>query len=128
VLFRSKLFACPNFFKFTNELIPNKFSEEILVRDETRLLIHFFDENKVMYAYQGRTIRNSSVKYITIILDDSKPKVYGLDQVDLHKTVNVVEGPIDSMFLTNSIATAGGDLVSAISSFPKANMVMVYDN
>jgi hypothetical protein len=32
------------------------------------------------------------------------------------------------MFIPNSIATAGGDLVSSISSFPKDKLVIVYDN
>jgi hypothetical protein len=44
--------------------------------------------------------------------DESKPKIFGLDSADLNKKVYVVEGPIDSLFLPNSIAFAGssGDL------------------
>ena len=127
--YHAKLFCCPNFKQFTNNLIPNKFDEESIERDETRLLIPFFDKEKRLHAYQGRALGNSKVKYITIILDDSVPKVYGLDSVDLDKTTYVFEGPIDSMFVPNSIATAGGDLVSAIGTFnDKQNMVIVYDN
>ena len=127
--YHAKLFSCPNFRKFTNELVPGKFEEESLLRDETRLLIPFFDKEKRLHAYQGRALGNSKVKYITIILDDSVPKVYGLDSVNFDKTTYVFEGPIDSMFVPNSIATAGGDLVSAIGAFnDKQNMVIVYDN
>jgi hypothetical protein len=127
--YHAKLFCCPNFKQFTNNLIPNKFDEESIERDETRLLIPFFDKEKRLHAYQGRALGNSKVKYITIILDDSVPKVYGLDSVDFDKTTYVFEGPIDSMFVPNSIATAGGDLVSAIGTFnDKQNMVIVYDN
>ena len=32
------------------------------------------------------------------------------------------------MFIPNSIATAGGDLVSACSTLDKSNLVIVYDN
>ena len=32
------------------------------------------------------------------------------------------------MFIKNSIATGGGDLVSAIHSFPKEKMIICYDN
>jgi hypothetical protein len=39
----------------------------------------------------------------------------------------VFEGPLDAMFVPNSIATAGGDLVSTIKDFPKKNLVIVYD-
>jgi hypothetical protein len=126
--YHAKLFCCPNFKHFTNELVPNKFDESSLGRDETRLLIPFFDANKNMHAYQCRALGESRVKYITIVLDDSVPKVYGLDSVNFDKTVYVFEGPIDSMFVPNSIATAGGDLVSAISTFDKKNLVIVYDN
>jgi transcription elongation factor Elf1 len=126
--FHAKLFCCPNFKQYTNTLVPNKFDADHIGRDETRLLIPFMDSNKNVHAYQGRALGKSAVKYITIVLDDTIPKVYGLDRVDFRNTVYVVEGPIDSMFLSNSIATAGGDLVSAISSFPKENMVIVYDN
>jgi hypothetical protein len=56
------------------------------------------------------------------------PKIYGLDQVESYRKFYVFEGPIDSMFVDNSIATAGGDLVSTVKDLPKKNMVVVYDN
>lgn len=127
-IFHSKLFLCPNFKHFTNSLVPGKFDSDSLDRDESRLLIPFFDADKNVHAYQGRSLYDSAVKYITIILDDSVPKVYGLDTTDFARKVYVFEGPIDSMFVPNSIATAGGDLVSAIATFPKENLVVVYDN
>jgi hypothetical protein len=127
--YHAKLFCCPNFKQYTNNLIPNKFDEESIERDETRLLIPFFDKEKRLHAYQGRALGNSKVKYITIILDDSIPKLYGLDSVDFTKTLYVFEGPIDSMFIPNSIATAGGDLVSSLAMYSdKQNIVIVYDN
>jgi transcription elongation factor Elf1 len=127
--YHAKLFSCPNFKQFTNNLVPGKFDEESVTRDETRLLIPFFNKEKRLHAYQGRALGNSKVKYITIVLDDTISKVYGLDSVDFDKTTYVFEGPIDSMFIPNSIATAGGDLVSAIGTLPnKQNMVVVYDN
>lgn len=126
--YHSVLFSCPNFKSYVNGILPNKFDSASLERDETRLLIPFFDSNKNMHAFQGRALGNNAVKYITIIIDESVPKVYGLDRVNFDRTVYVLEGPIDSMFIPNSIATAGGDLVSAISTFPKNNIVVVYDN
>jgi len=126
--YHAKLFNCPNFKQFCNNLVPNKFDEESIQRDETRLLIPFFDENKNLHAFQGRALGQSKVKYITIILNEDVPKVYGLDTVVLTDRVYVFEGPIDSMFINNSIATAGGDLVSAIATLPKTTMAIVYDN
>ena len=82
-----------------------------------------------MHALQGRSFNEySKSKYITIVLDDSVPKIYGLDTVNQNDTIYVTEGPIDSMFLDNAIATAGGDLASAVRVLNKDNLVIVYDN
>jgi len=126
--YHAKMFCCPNFKQYTNELVPDKFDKSSIERDETRLLIPFINEDKIVHAYQGRAIGKSTVKYITIVLNDSIPKLYGLDTLDRNKKIYVTEGPIDSMFIPNAVATAGGDLVSAISSLPKDKVVVVYDN
>jgi hypothetical protein len=126
--YHAKMFSCPNFMNFVNGIIPDKFSKESLEKDETRLLIPFFDKDKNVFAFQGRSLGKSEPKYITIILDETKPKLFGLDTVDFSKIVYVFEGPIDSMFISNSIATAGGDLISSLGKMDKSKLVIVYDN
>jgi hypothetical protein len=127
--YHAKMFKCPKFFAWTNEIIPNKFSDEALLFDECRLLIPFINSKKEMHAYQGRSLdKNSKTKYITIVNDDTQPKIYGLDTADFSKKTYVFEGPIDSFFIPNSIATAGGDLVSTVKDINKKNLVVVYDN
>ena len=127
--YHAKLFSCPNFMQYVNSLIPNKFSEDAVKNyDEKRLLIPFFDQDKNLHAFQGRSLRDSKTKYITIVLNEDVPKVYGLDTVDFKKRIYVVEGPIDAMFVYNSIATAGGEMISALKNFDKENLVIVYDN
>ena len=78
-----------------------------------------------MFAFQGRAFGNEQPKYITIVLDSQKEKIYGLNRVDWKKTVYVVEGPIDSLFLDNCIATAQSDLRLKNR---KDNIVLVPDN
>jgi hypothetical protein len=127
--YHAKMFFCPKFFTWTNEIIPGKFDDVSLLYDEPRLLIPFFDTEKNMHAFQGRALDSKSkTRYITIVNDETTPKVYGLDSVDFNKKTYVFEGPIDSMFVPNSIATAGGDLVSTVKDLPKKNLVVVYDN
>lgn len=126
--YHAKLFVCPNFKAYVNRLSPGKFSEDSLKKDETRLLIPFINKEKKVHAFQGRSFNNNSVKYITIVLDDDVPKLYGLDTVNFDRRCYVFEGPIDSMFVPNSIATAGGDLVSALNGIDKRELVVVYDN
>ena len=127
--YHAKMFFVPNFFAWSNQIMPGKFSKGTELYDEPRLLIPFFNKDKQMHAFQGRSLDSKSkTRYITIVNDESTPRVYGLDEVDFNKKYYVFEGPIDSMFVPNSIATAGGDLVSTIKDFPKKNMVVVYDN
>ena len=124
-----KLFWCPDFMKWSNGVVPGKFDEKACMYDEGRLLIPFLNKEGIMHAFQGRALDpKAKTRYITIVNDESRPKLYGLDRVDFTKKTYVFEGPIDSMFVPNSIATAGGDLVSTIRDMPKEKLVVVYDN
>src|SRR5208283_3344041 len=79
------------------------------------------------FAFQGRSLHGEEPKYLTITLDESSRKLYGLERVNFSKPVYVVEGPIDSLFLSNALATAGGDLISELEGFEKENFIVVYD-
>lgn len=122
-----KLFYAPKFASWVNSIIPNKFENPI---DEPRLIIPFLDEKKEMFGFQGRSFRKDGLRYITIMLDESKQKIYGLENLNDSEDIYLVEGPIDSMFLPNAIAAAGGDLLSQIenSSLQKDKVVVVFDN
>jgi hypothetical protein len=74
------------------------------------MVIPFRKENGDVFAYQGRSFGNEPQKYITIILDKTYPKIFGLDRISSNSVVNVVEGPFDSLFLPNCIAVAQSDL------------------
>lgn len=127
--FHYKLYVVDKFFAYVNRLIPDKFDDSSLKHDGERLLIPFINKSGRVHALQGRSFDSSSrTKYITIVLDESVPKVYGLDAYDDTKTAYVTEGPIDSMFLENGLATAGGDLASAMRGFDRDKLVIVYDN
>ena len=114
------LFLCPEFYKFTNKLIPNKFPS--LDGDHPRLLIPFRDEEGEVFAYQGRAFGDEKPKYLTIKLQE-RDKIFGLDKVDKRKEVLVVEGPLDSLFLDNCIAVAGADVPNLDCDF-----TVVFDN
>lgn len=127
--YHSKLFLAPKFKAFTNGLIPGKFDLE-KSPDEPRLIIPLVDKRGNLFGYQGRALGNKEPRYITIILDEEKPRVYGAESLDTTKRVYVVEGPIDSMFLDNSIAMVGSHLDSAYTALGLKvdNITVVYDN
>ena len=117
-----ELFFAPKFYEWVNRIVPNKFPS--LKGDHPRLVIPFFDENNKMFAFQGRAFGNEIPKYITIILDPDKNKIYGLNRLDSTKQIQVTEGPIDSMFLDNCVAVAGADF----SGLPVDNTTIIFDN
>ena len=117
-----ELFFAPKFYEWVNKVVPNKFPS--LKGDHPRLVIPFFDENNKMFAFQGRAFGNEIPKYITIILDPDKNKIYGLNRLDSTKQIQVTEGPIDSMFLDNCVAVGGADF----SGLPVDNTTIIFDN
>lgn len=124
-----RLFACPFFKKFTNSLIPDKFNAASLRHEEQRLIIPFFDEDRKMFAYAGRSLDvDPYLRYINIVLDETKPKLFGLDRWNKKVHTNVVEGPIDSFFLTNCIASAGGSLITDLKGSDPDQFTIIYDN
>lgn len=123
------LYYSPKFKTWVNSLIPNKF--ENINNDEPRLIIPLLDENGSLFGFQGRSFKkNDNLKYITLLLDENKPKLYGLNNLNKNKRVYALEGPIDAMFIENAIASAGGKITTNISkaNIPKANCVVIYDN
>lgn len=128
--YHSRLFYAPKFKTWTNKLKPNKFDPEKIGKDEPRLIIPFVDQSGNLFGYQGRAFFDIEPRYITIILNDETPRVYGLDNIKLNERVYVVEGPIDSMFLHNCLAMGGAHLDKTTSQLglnPK-NVTVVYDN
>ena len=82
-------------------------------QDEPRLIIPFFDRKGTVFAYQGRDLSGkSSLKYITIRINKKIPNIFGIDRCDFKKPVTIVEGPLDSLFLKNCIASVNASLVS----------------
>ena len=113
----------PTFKKWVNTLVPNKFSD--VKYDEPRIIIPLIYENQLI-GFQGRALGPNSVKYITIMLDDDAPKIYGLDKINNEFPVFVTEGPFDSTFVSNSIAMCGAD--GDVRKWGISDPVWVYDN
>lgn len=123
--FYSQLYFAEDFASFIQSLGIEK---DGLHRNDQRLVIPFYDKEKKLVAIQGRALGESKLRYITIKLDDDNHKVFGSDRIDEDKTIYVVEGPIDSMFLDNAVATADSNLESITSMYDKSKVVLVFDN
>jgi hypothetical protein len=99
-----------------------------IMKGDKRLVIPFYDKEGNMTGFQGRALGESKIRYITIKLMEEVPRVFGLDRVDEEQKIFVFEGPIDSMFIQNSIGIASSALESAANFLDKSKIVLVYDN
>ena len=118
----AQFYYAKKFKKFANSLKPTFDSEK---HDEDRIIIPLYYE-KNLIGFQGRSIDPSPVKYITVMLDDDAPKIYGLDNIRRDAPVYVTEGPFDSTFIRNAIAMCGAD--ADVSKWGISNPVWIYDN
>lgn len=121
-----KLYYAPRFKKFANSLIPDKFKLE--EEDEPRLILPFIDPQNNVYGLQGRAFHDKSIRYLTVMLDNDKPKVFGWEAIKRSQLVNVVEGPIDSLFIDNCVALAGSDGSVKEVEPNTENVRFIYDN
>ena len=124
--YHKELWFVSDFKVLVDKLEPdNQYS---LKENDARLVIPFKDKKGSLIALQGRTLTNSYIRYITIKVDKDAPKIFGLDRVDPNKCIYVVEGPIDSMFLDNSIAVGGASISAKDLHNIGDDMVRVFDN
>tara|TARA_R100001443_G_scaffold453_2_gene1669 strand:- start:638 stop:1606 length:969 start_codon:yes stop_codon:yes gene_type:complete len=118
----SEFYYTDTFKKWVNTLV-SKFDD--VTYDEPRIVIPLIYENNLI-GIQGRSLGPNSVKYITIMLEEDAPKIYGLDKVNKEKSIYIIEGPFDSSFVENSVAMCGSDL--DVRSFGWSDYIWVFDN
>ena len=119
----SKFYFTNKFKQWTNT---QKKTFDTIGRDESRIIIPMYDENRNLIGFQGRSQGPNSVKYITVIINDDAPKIYGLDTIETEKPIYILEGPFDSTLVENSVAMCGSDI--DIGSFGGSNYIWVFDN
>lgn len=104
-----------------------KFKEEA-----PRLVIPFLARDGHLLGVHARSFEAQPLKrYISLkIVPDTEDMVYGLERHDTTMHTYVVEGPIDSLFLTNALAIGSSSLYRAIEMGHciANNTTLVFDN
>jgi len=119
----SKFYFAYKFKEWTNT---QKQTFDTIGRDESRIIIPMYDEDKILIGFQGRSLGPNSVKYITVMINEDAPKIYGLDKINNEKPIYIIEGPFDATLVQNAVAMCGSDL--DIRSFGWSDYIYVYDN
>ena len=117
------LYYTDQFMSLVNKIKPDTFNN--FKGEHPRLIIPFYDTTGNLFAFQGRAFGKEQPKYLTIKLDETKQKVYGLERVNFQKHIYITEGPIDSLFIDNCLAAAGADLT--LKTNPD-NVTYIFDN
>lgn len=120
-----RFYYTENFKKFINDhVIENKYKH--IDKPDPRIVLPFYDWNGKLIGLQGRTMIDSKARYLTIkTAPDDVRLIYGLDRINNNERVWVFEGPIDSLFIPNSVAAASSALHTVKDIH---NPVLVWDN
>ena len=121
-IFDGDFYYAENFQEYVNTLLPNTFADPKY--GEERIVIPLVRDGTLI-GLQGRALSSNPIKYLTIMLEEDAPKIYGLDNINKELPVYVVEGPFDSTFLDNSVALCGSD--GEVGDLERDILVFVYD-
>lgn len=122
----SNIYFSEDFAKLIKDVFPKV--DKNLAANDKRLIIPFYDKDKNIIAIQGRSlVFDSQLRYITIKANESESLLYGMERFDSSSDGYVVEGPIDSLFLSNCLATANSNLEHACQAV-KDSLTLIFDN
>ena len=120
------IYYTEDFARLVRELFPDTQSK--LYENDCRIVLPFYNSKSELIGLQGRSLlSDKSLRYITIKKDGEESLMYGLDRFNLSHSGYVVEGPIDSLFLPNCIATANSNLEFACEKV-NSDLTLVFDN
>lgn len=97
------------------------------LKEHARLIIPFFDKRGNITRISARAFFDEQPKYLYTKVKSDASRVYGLDTVNPSSTVYVLEGPLDSLFFDNAIATGSSSLiVPELQAY--SSVILVPDN
>lgn len=123
----TELYYTDDFASFVKHMVPE--TKKDLMKNDRRIIIPFYDRNNILLGFQGRATYKTEVRYISILIDENNPKIYGLNKINFNKRVYVMEGPFDSSFIENSVAAMDSALYRVDKYLLETkDIVYVYDN
>lgn len=122
-----RIYFTEKFKAWVNTIVPGQFED--MRSDHARLVFPMKNRKGQVIGINARDMSPvSTLRYISIMFDKDHPKVFGLELADLNKDSFIVEGPIDSLFVDNSLAMAGAGISDLSSFMDPAHAIFVFDN
>lgn len=126
----SDIYYVFNYTKFVNTLIPGKYSH-IPDQDE-RVVFPLRNRHNQIVGYQGRTMGQSSIRYLTCKIVENAELCYGINRIDTRKPIFLVEGIFDALSIDNAIAGLNAsppiDMVMRELGVGYSDLIVVLDN
>lgn len=131
-IFWKDIYYAEDFKVFMDQNFPDHGKD--LIDNDPRLVLFYRNRSGTITNVAGRSLVKDDprLRYITVKVSEEK-KVFGLERVDLRKTIYVVEGQFDSFFLPNCVASGDSNLIGTGDYLfslrgSKHGIVLVYDN
>ena len=126
----SELYFAENYKEFLDRDFAKCASDD--VPNDARIVLPMINADGYVAYVTGRSMKRSGLRYITIKILEQK-KIFGLNRLDknLNYPVYVTEGPIDSLFLPNAVASADANLfgkANFLSNLGYTDVILLYDN
>jgi len=125
----SRLWYAKDYKTFVQEVCPQN---TLTVRAEPRLVIPYFSPDHEVLAISGRSFSKNAgtLRYVTfrVTPDDSVVLMFGRELVNPTKPVWIVEGPLDSLFLPNAVASGNANLLGCARALDAPTMTLVFDH
>jgi transcription elongation factor Elf1 len=126
--FYDRLLFTSHYKQFIDALVPNHGKQLV---DDARLVIPFYNEYCELIAVSGRALETSdkTLRYVTIRTNDNQDKlIFGMDRINRNEKVYLCEGPIDSLFINNCLASGDANLALTAKNISANEIVLIFDN
>ena len=122
-----KIFYTDNGYSWARKWLPEKFTKDFDGNDP-RIVMPLCDKKGKCFGAVARSILPTAQRYLKMSWSDESGFVYGLDTIDISKTIYVMEGQFDSMFIANSVALGSMHFDLINKHLPGEDVVIVLDN
>ena len=122
-----KLYYVENGYEWAKKWLPEKFQSDFKGKDP-RIVMPMCDKKGKCFGAVARGLLPNQQRYLKMLWTEDSGFVYGLDTVDIAKTIYVVEGQFDSMFLPNCIAVGSMHFDLIKKHLPGQDVVIILDN
>lgn len=131
----NRLYYTPDFAEFINSVVPSKLLENKKIPNDERIVLVLQTIEGEIMGFQGRALGDSKLRYMTLMMSETYPKIFGLELIDKESSepIFVTEGAFDSFFIDNCISLNGGDTnalndIVNYENINKDRIIIILDN